>query len=81
MTYEKQNITYQIIDEVLKQNKQHIYLSCQYQEIILDSVNTFFTEKMALNWNSDYYVAFEGKDLQANAMAVDITGSYVLLAG
>lgn len=36
---------------------------------------------MALNWNSDYYVAFEGKDLQANAMAVDITGTYVLLAG
>ncbi|XP_045471317.1 GATOR complex protein WDR59 isoform X2 [Harmonia axyridis] len=36
---------------------------------------------MAINWNSDYYVALEGKDLQANAMAVDLTGTYVLLAG
>ncbi|KAL3280859.1 hypothetical protein HHI36_004087 [Cryptolaemus montrouzieri] len=36
---------------------------------------------MAINWNSEYYVALEGKDLQANAMAVDITGTYVMLAG
>lgn len=33
------------------------------------------------NRNSEYYIALECKDLQANAMAVDSTGTYVLLAG
>ncbi|CAH1183281.1 unnamed protein product [Phaedon cochleariae] len=32
-------------------------------------------------WKSEYYIALECKDLQANAMAVDATGTYVLLAG
>ncbi|KAJ8973497.1 hypothetical protein NQ317_018770 [Molorchus minor] len=36
---------------------------------------------MSLTWNSEYYIALECKDLQANAMAVDSTGTYVLLAG
>lgn len=36
---------------------------------------------MAINWNNEYYVALEGKDLQANAMAIDNTGTFVLLAG
>lgn len=34
-----------------------------------------------INRNSEYYIALECKDLQANAMAVDSTGTYVLLAG
>lgn len=33
------------------------------------------------NTNGDYYIAIECKDLQANAMAIDPTGIYVLLAG
>lgn len=33
------------------------------------------------NGNGDYYIALECKDLQANAMAIDPTGTYVLLAG
>ncbi|CAG9858293.1 unnamed protein product [Phyllotreta striolata] len=37
--------------------------------------------KMLRSWNSEYYVALECKDLQANAMAVDSTGTFVLLAG
>ncbi|CAH0557006.1 unnamed protein product [Brassicogethes aeneus] len=32
-------------------------------------------------WNNEYHIALEGKDLQANAMAVDCTGTYVVLAG
>ncbi|KAJ8954387.1 hypothetical protein NQ318_011060 [Aromia moschata] len=36
---------------------------------------------MSVTWNSEYYIALECKDLQANAMAVDSTGTYVLLAG
>ncbi|RZB39629.1 hypothetical protein BDFB_003476 [Asbolus verrucosus] len=36
---------------------------------------------MAVTWNNEYYIALEGKDLQANAMAVDNSGTYVLLAG
>ncbi|KAJ8947981.1 hypothetical protein NQ314_008516 [Rhamnusium bicolor] len=36
---------------------------------------------VSLNWNNEYYIALECKDLQANAMAVDSTGTYVLLAG
>ncbi|XP_074030929.1 WD repeat domain 59 isoform X2 [Leptinotarsa decemlineata] len=32
-------------------------------------------------WSSEYYVALESKDLQANAMAVDYSGNFVLLAG
>lgn len=36
---------------------------------------------MAATWNNEYYIALEGRDLQANAMAVDNTGTYVLLAG
>ncbi|XP_034236039.1 GATOR complex protein WDR59 isoform X2 [Thrips palmi] len=35
---------------------------------------------MATRWSSEYIVA-EHRDLQANAMAVDYTGNYVLLAG
>lgn len=31
--------------------------------------------------NNDYHVALECKDLQANAMSLDSTGTYVLLAG
>ncbi|XP_066251139.1 GATOR2 complex protein WDR59 isoform X1 [Euwallacea similis] len=30
---------------------------------------------------NDYYIALECKDLQANAMSIDCTGTYVLLAG
>lgn len=35
------------------------------------------------SWSShgDYYIALESKDLQANAMAIDSTGTFVLLAG
>ncbi|KAG5893206.1 hypothetical protein JTB14_025610 [Gonioctena quinquepunctata] len=33
------------------------------------------------SWNSEYYIALECKDLQANAMAIDSSGNYVLLAG
>ncbi|XP_008194273.2 GATOR2 complex protein WDR59 [Tribolium castaneum] len=36
---------------------------------------------MAATWNNEYYIALEGRDLQANAMAVDNSGTYVLLAG
>jgi hypothetical protein len=36
---------------------------------------------MAVTWNNEYYMALEGRDLQANAMAVDNSGTYVLLAG
>ncbi|CAH1114309.1 unnamed protein product [Psylliodes chrysocephalus] len=36
---------------------------------------------MSPKWNSDYYIALECKDLQANAMAIDSTGNFVLLAG
>lgn len=36
---------------------------------------------MAVRWSSEFYTAMEHKDLQANAMAVDNTGTYVLLAG
>ncbi|XP_063913443.1 GATOR2 complex protein WDR59 [Zophobas morio] len=36
---------------------------------------------MAVTWNNEYYIALEGRDLQANAMAVDNSGTYVLLAG
>lgn len=37
---------------------------------------------MAKRWGRDYVVSSsEHRDLQANSMAVDITGSYVLLAG
>ncbi|CAG9771641.1 unnamed protein product [Ceutorhynchus assimilis] len=31
--------------------------------------------------NNDYYIALECKDLQANAMSLDCTGTYALLAG
>ncbi|XP_049822756.1 GATOR complex protein WDR59 isoform X2 [Aethina tumida] len=34
-----------------------------------------------ITWNKEYHVALEVKDLQANAMAVDCTGTFVLLAG
>ncbi|XP_072391428.1 GATOR2 complex protein WDR59 isoform X1 [Diabrotica undecimpunctata] len=37
--------------------------------------------KMSTTWNSEYYIALECKDLQANAMAIDSTGNFVLLAG
>lgn len=36
---------------------------------------------MAITWNNEYYISLEGRDLQANAMAVDNSGTYVLLAG
>lgn len=36
---------------------------------------------MAVRWNSEFFTAMEYRDLQANAMAVDNTGTYVLLAG
>ncbi|XP_050309674.1 GATOR complex protein WDR59 isoform X2 [Anthonomus grandis grandis] len=36
---------------------------------------------MARVINNDYYIALECKDLQANAMSVDCTGTYALLAG
>lgn len=36
---------------------------------------------MHKTFNNEYCVALECKDLQANAMAVDNTGSFVLLAG
>lgn len=36
---------------------------------------------MAVRWNSEYFTAMEHRDLQANAMAVDNTGTFVLLAG
>ncbi|XP_017785327.1 PREDICTED: WD repeat-containing protein 59 isoform X2 [Nicrophorus vespilloides] len=36
---------------------------------------------MALRWNSEFYMAMEHRDLQANAMALNNTGTYVLLAG
>lgn len=36
---------------------------------------------MAVRWNSEFFTAMEYKDLQANAMAVDNTGTFVLLAG
>ncbi|XP_025832716.1 GATOR complex protein WDR59 isoform X2 [Agrilus planipennis] len=36
---------------------------------------------MALRWSSEFFTAMEHRDLQANAMAVDSTGTYVLLAG
>lgn len=36
---------------------------------------------MAVRWNSEFFTAMEYRDLQANAMAVDNTGTFVLLAG
>lgn len=36
---------------------------------------------MAVRWNSEFFTAMEYKDLQANAMAVNSTGTFVLLAG
>lgn len=36
---------------------------------------------MAVRWSSETFTAVEHRDLQANAMAVDNTGTYVLLAG
>ncbi|XP_030758273.1 GATOR complex protein WDR59 isoform X2 [Sitophilus oryzae] len=36
---------------------------------------------MSGGMNNDYYVALECKDLQANAMSIDSTGTFVLLAG
>lgn len=36
---------------------------------------------MAVRWNSEFFIAAEHRDLQANAMAVNNTGTYVLLAG
>lgn len=36
---------------------------------------------MAARWSSECFTAVEHRDLQANAMAVDNTGTYVLLAG
>lgn len=36
---------------------------------------------MAVPWNSEFFTAMEYRDLQANAMAVDNTGTFVLLAG
>ncbi|KAK9693895.1 WD domain, G-beta repeat [Popillia japonica] len=36
---------------------------------------------MAVRWNSEFFIAVEHRDLQANAMAVNNTGTFVLLAG
>ncbi|KAF5288970.1 hypothetical protein FQA39_LY03849 [Lamprigera yunnana] len=36
---------------------------------------------MAVRWSSDFFTALEHRDLQASAMAVDSTGTFVLLAG
>lgn len=36
---------------------------------------------MAHSYNNEHYAALEHRDIQANAMAVDNTGTYVLLAG
>lgn len=38
-------------------------------------------DTMSVRWNTDFFIAMEHRDLQANAMALNNTGTYVLLAG